>query len=483
MNTNKNTTENTKTVPNKPQLDLLSNSDKPRSLDAIELAITCLEQVNFSAAAIHLVNMLAFHLQCDRISIGIRNGHHVGLSALSNNASFDSKTNLIRNITAAMDESIDERSTIVYPPAGDDVEPKISIAHQQLAKFQGGRNICTIPLRYRGQFIGAICLERPEKQGFDISVVQHAEKIAALIGPLLFVLHQEQRGIFRRAKDYIKNTKINIFGHEKSAAYIFGMSFFILLVFFSFFPGTYRVTANVIMEGSIQRILAAPVDGYIATANKRAGDTVKTGDIIATLDDKDLKLEEIKLKSQRQQLQRKYRSSLASHDRSKINILDARISQANANLELVTEQLSRLQLTAPIDGMIIEGDLTQLIGSPVSRGDVLYKVSPTGDYRVILNIDESEISQIEVGQTGQLALSAIPDKRLDITVSSITPISASENGRTFFRVEAKLKNKNQQLQPGMEGVGKIEIGNRNLIWIITHKAMDRIKLIFWYIVP
>ena len=482
MNTNKNTAENSETVPNKPQLDLLNKSEKPRNLDAIELAITCLEQANFSAAAIHLVNMLAFHLQCDRISIGMRNGHHIELSALSNNASFDSKTNLIRNMIAAMDESIDEKSIIVYP-SPENVEPKMSIAHQQLAKFQGGRDICTIPLRYRNQFIGAICLERLDKQGFDNSLVQHAEKIAALIGPLLFVLHQEQRSIFRRVRDYLNDAKINVFGHEKSAAYIFGISFFILLVFFSFFPSTYRVTANVIMEGSIQRILAAPVDGYIATADKRAGDIVKAGDIIAILDDKDLKLEEIKLKSQHQQLQRKYRSSLASHDRSKVNILDARISQANANLELVTEQLSRLQLTAPIDGMIIEGDLTQSIGSPVSRGDALYKISPTGDYRVILNIDESEISQIEVGQTGQLALSAIPDKRLDITVSSITPISASENGRTFFRVEAKLKNKNQQLQPGMEGVGKIEIGDRNLIWIITHKAMDRIKLMFWYLMP
>jgi RND family efflux transporter MFP subunit len=482
MKTNKNTADDNRTVPTKPRLDLLNKSDKPRSLDAIGLAITCLEQVNFSAAAIHLVNMLAFHLQCDRISIGMRNGHHVELSALSNNASFDSKTNLIRNMTAAMDESIDEKSAIIYSSTGDD-EPRMSVAHEQLAKFQGGRDIYTIPLRYRDQCIGAICLERAEDEGFDSAIVQHAEKIAELIGPLLFVLHQEQRGIYKRSKDYFNDAKINIFGREKSAAHIIGISFFVALVFFSFFPSSYRVTANVTMEGSSQRIMAAPVDGYIAMASKRAGDVVIAGDLIATLDDKDLKLEEIKLKSQRQQLQRKYRSSLASRDRSKVNIFNAQISQANANLELVTEQLSRLQLIAPIDGMIIEGDLTQSIGSPVSRGDVLFKVSPSGSYRVILNVDESEISQIKIGQTGQLALSAIPDKRLDITVSNITPVSTSENGRTFFRVEANLESKNQQLQPGMEGVGKIEVGDRNLIWVITHKAMDKIRLMFWYFRP
>ena len=482
MNTNKNTAENSKTVPNKPQLDLLNKPDKPRSLDAIELAINCLEQANFSAAVIHLVNMLAFHLQCDRISIGMRNGQHIELSALSNNASFDSKTNLLRNMAAAMDESVDERSTIVHPPM-DDAEPIVSTAHEQFAKYQGGRTVCTIPLRHRDKYIGAICLERSEKQGFDLSVVRHAEKIAELIGPLLHILYQEQRSIIKRLKDSLTDSKINIFGHEKSAASFIGGLSVLILVFFSFYPGSYRVTADVIMEGSIQRFIAAPVGGYIATAEKRAGDIVKAGDLIATLDDKDLKLEAIKLTGQRQELQREYRSSLATHDRSKVSILNARIKQADARLELVSEQISRLSLKAPIDGVIIEGDLTQSIGSPVSHGDVLYKISPLNDYRVILNVDESEISQIEHGQTGQLALSALPDKKLDITVSKITPISSSSNGHTFFRVEAKLNGDYKQLQPGMEGIGKIYVGDRNLAWIITHKVMDRIRLSLWYLWP
>ena len=482
MNTNKNTADNSKTVPAKPQLGLLNKPDKPRSLDAIELAITCLEQANFTSAVIHLVNMLAFHLQCDRISIGLRNGRHIELAALSNNANFDSKTNLLRNLAAAMDESVDEKLTIVYPSAGD-AEPVMSIAHKQFAKFQSGRAICTIPLRYRNKYIGAICLERHEKQSFDSSVVKHAEKIAELIGPLLHVLHQEERSFFKRLKDSLRNTKVNILGRERTVASFAGGMALLIVAFLSFYPGSYRVTSDAIMEGRIQRFVAAPVNGYIATANKRAGDIVKIGDLIATLDDKDLKLETIRLRSQRQQLQREYRSSLASRDRSKVSILNSRINQADAKLELVSEQLSRLLLKSPIDGIIIEGDLTQSIGSPVSRGDVLYKLSPLNDYRVILNIDESEISQIKQGQSGVLALSALPDKKLSITVSRITPISRSKNGHTFFRVEAKLNEKNIQLQPGMEGIGKIEVGERNLVWIFTHKVMDRIKLGLWYIWP
>jgi len=52
-----------------------------------------------------------------------------------------------------------------------------------------------------------------------------------------------------------------------------------------------------------------------------------------------------------------------------------------------------------------------------------------------------------------------------------------------YRVEAKLNGDYKQLQPGMEGIGKIYVGDRNLAWIITHKVMDRIRLSLWYLWP
>jgi len=36
-----------------------------------------------------------------------------------------------------------------------------------------------------------------------------------------------------------------------------------------------------------------------------------------------------------------------------------------------------------------------------------------------------------------------------------------------------------RLRPGMEGVAKVEAGNRKLIWIATHKLMDWLKLTLW----
>ncbi|WP_315980884.1 hypothetical protein [Aliamphritea spongicola] len=67
-------------------------------------------------------------------------------------------------------------------------------------------------------------------------------------------------------------------------------------------------------------------------------------------------------------LNRQYQEALSVRDRAKINIISAQQSQVDAQLELVTGQLARAQLTAPFDGLVVSGDLSQRLGSAVSKG-------------------------------------------------------------------------------------------------------------------
>src|SRR6185503_9303093 len=54
----------------------------------------------------------------------------------------------------------------------------------------------------------------------------------------------------------------------------------LLIVFFSFARGQYRVTAKTTLEGEVRRAVTAPFRGFIAEAPARAGDTVHEGDIL-----------------------------------------------------------------------------------------------------------------------------------------------------------------------------------------------------------
>ena len=254
-------------------------------------------------------------------------------------------------------------------------------------------------------------------------------------------------------------------------------------VFLAVADGQFRVAAKTVVEGAVQRAAVAPFEGYIAAANVRAGDTVRRGQVLATFDDRDLKLEQVKWESEKEQASRKYREALAKHDRAASRILAAQLNQADAQLALADEKLARTQLVAPFDAVVVSGDLSQLLGSPVEQGKVLFELAPLDAYRVILKVDERDIAFVATGQHGELALTGLSQAKLPFTVKTVTSVSTPQEGRNFFRVEAQLLDTSARLRPGMEGVGKIDAGQRRLVWIWTRGFVDWLRISLWTWLP
>jgi multidrug resistance efflux pump len=227
----------------------------------------------------------------------------------------------------------------------------------------------------------------------------------------------------------------------------------------------------------------APFQGFLETAPVRAGDVVHEGQVLATLQDHDLRLERLKKLSQREELTNQYRKALADREPPKVEIAAAQIRQVQAELDLATDKLARTQVVAPYKGVVVTGDWSQHLGSPVEEGKVLFEVAPLDSYRIVLQVDERDIGPLAVGQQGHLLLSALPDESLSFTVEKITPVSTPKDGRNFFRVEARLATPSAQLRPAMEGVGKIEIDRRRLVWIWTREAVDWVRLKLWAWLP
>jgi multidrug efflux pump subunit AcrA (membrane-fusion protein) len=157
----------------------------------------------------------------------------------------------------------------------------------------------------------------------------------------------------------------------------------------------------------------------------------------------------------------------------------AQADQAEAQLALVEERLARATLRAPFDGIVVLGDLSQQLGSPVEQGKVLFEVAPLDAYRVVLNVDERDIDHVRKGQRGQLALAGLPYEHLAFTVRQVTPVATAQDGHNTFRVEAQLDQATLRLRPGMEGIGKVDAGERKLAWIWTHGLVDWLRLWTW----
>ncbi|TNF45182.1 HlyD family efflux transporter periplasmic adaptor subunit [bacterium] len=452
---------------------------KDRVVTALDLAAVTLQEERFHSAATSVVTLLATRLDCDRVSVGFLRGRHIRVRALSHSSQFKKQMNLIRGIGRAMDESVDQQTELVFP---DIAEKKTLVlrAHIELARKHGDGAICTIPFLDRdGKGYGALTLERTEDHPFDKETVKLCDSAGALIGPILEEKRRNDRLLIFKMAESFRRQLGKVIGRGHVAAKLITASLVGLVVFFYYAQGDYRVTAKTTMEGAVQMAVVAPYSGFISKDYVRAGDTVESGQLMVSLDDRDLKLERVKWESEREQYLRQYREAMAEGNRASMKVLNEQVNQARAQLHLIDEQLSRAQLMAPFAGIVVSGDLSQSLGSPVERGDVLFEVAPLDAYRVKLQVDEREIRQIQVGQTGTLVLNSLPESRMPITIQKITPVSAASEGKNFFVVEAGLDEMSQRLRPGMDGYSKVDIDRRRLIWIWTHELLDWVRLWMW----
>jgi len=444
----------------------------------MELLATGLHHERFQEAATAVATEFAGVFGCERVSIGFRRGSHVKLAALSNSAAFGKRANLVRAIELAMEESTDQQTIIVVPAL--DGQEQIVRAHQALSREHGQNTICTVPLTEGNRVLGAITLERPADKPFDPPSIQLCEHIGVLLGPVLKLKRDEDRWIARKALDSLIAFLVRLFGPRHVALKLSALAALAVVAFLVFAKGDYRVTADGSLEGTIQRALAAPVAGYLSDAQSRAGDIVKAGQVMATLDDRDLRLERLKWATQRAKQQREYSDALAKQELAKAQVLRTQIEQADAQLTLLDEQLSRLKITAPFDGVVVSGDLSQQLGAPVERGNTLFEVAPLKEYRIVLKVDERDVVDVAPGLSGELVLSSAPDRGFPFQVEKITPVSTAQEGRNFFRVEARPTGGNTEvLRPGMQGVAKITIDERRLAWIWSHKVVHWLRMFIW----
>jgi multidrug resistance efflux pump len=447
----------------------------------LDLLATVMEERGLSQAAVALANDLAGRLNCERVSVGFDRSGNVKVEAISNTAVFDEKMSLVRLIGDAMEEAFDLGGTIAWPARAEAEHG--AIAHAELARELKDIAVCSVPLLEDGQPIGVITLERSRGEVFDDATIELCEAAGILLGPVLALKRENGRGTLVRLWESVLEYAQLLVGPRHPGAKLAALSVVGLIAFLSLATATYRVAAKTVVEGAVQRAEVAPFDGHIAEAFVRAGDVVHAGQVLARLDDRDLKLEYAQLTSERDQEERKRRQELAGQDRGEMMVAAAAVAQTDAKLALIGDKLARATLTAPFDGVVVSGDLNQFLGTPVEQGKLLFQIAPLNAYRVILQVDERDISNLTLGQTGQLTLSGLPGQTLDFLVQQITPVASQQEGRNYFRVEAHLLTAPDRVRPGMEGVGKIGVGDRKLIWIWTHSLVDWFRFWLWKELP
>jgi len=447
-----------------------------RSRSLFDLTLTALAQPDFEQSSLAVVDALARRCQASLVQLGWIDGHSLVVRARSNTAWHDGRSGLVLQAGHAMNEALDLRRSLQCVTEEADGAAAVT-APLAYAREAGAAAVAVVLLHDHEQVVGALMLERDS--AFSPHEMESLEAQALLLGPLLVLKQTSRRGLWAHLRESSSGALRKLTDSSRPGLKLALGAALVLLVVAALLPVTYRVTAPSVVEGEMQRAAVAPFQGFIRSALVRAGDTVKRGQLLAELDDRDLQLEKARWEADLQLALHKEREALASANRVDQRLAAAQADQASAQLALTLDKLQRVQVSAPFDGVVLRGDLSQQLGAPVEQGKVLFELAPLDAWRVILKVDERDMAHVHAGQTGELVLASLPGAAYPLKVKSVTSVAVAEEGHNYFRVEAEVLEKSAPLRPAMEGVAKVATSERSLLWVWTHRLVDWVRITAW----
>ena len=167
---------------------------------------------------------------------------------------------------------------------------------------------------------------------------------------------------------------------------------------------------------------------------------------------------------------------------------DRRVSQTRANLTRVSDVLQKTTYEAPFDGMITnlpvrEGE-TVVIGIQNSPGSTLMSLADMSVITAEVQVDETDIVNVKLGQSADVTIDAIPKKIFQGVVTEIgnnaivrsTGLATSQQTTASqeakdFKVVVTLQKPPDNLRPGLSATAKITTATRSNALTIPIQAL------------
>jgi RND family efflux transporter MFP subunit len=179
------------------------------------------------------------------------------------------------------------------------------------------------------------------------------------------------------------------------------------------------------------------------------GRTVKKGDVLARLDDREVQAQMKELKAREEFLKREMTrvSALITTGAATTQAFERAsmdLQQVQGLISVQTEKINDYTIVAPMDGVVLRRDGE--IGEIAEVGQILYRIGVPKPLQVVAEVNEEDIPRVKVGQTVLFRTDAFPDRRLEGKISEITPMG--DVAAKTFRIKAALPD-DTPLKPGM----------------------------------
>jgi HlyD family secretion protein len=157
------------------------------------------------------------------------------------------------------------------------------------------------------------------------------------------------------------------------------------------------------------------------------------------------------------------------------------IKQEESNLDSAKYDLNKVRVVSPISGLVtrrnIEEGETAVVGTMNNAGTVLLEIADLSVIETEIEVDETEIPEIKIGQPAKITIDAIPDKTFPGKVTEVgnspiqVPGASAAQRATNFKVVVTIDGEVPGVRPGFTCTAVITTATRQKMMAVPIQAM------------
>ena len=247
--------------------------------------------------------------------------------------------------------------------------------------------------------------------------------------------------------------------------------------------------------GPAEQVSVRPeVNGKIAELPVDIGDIVKEGQLLFTLDDRDLQIEkqsqekEIERTNlQLEQAERNYKRSQELFDeklislelfedtKTQFDLAKNALARAEKSLDLVNDRLRKTRIVAPFDCTVLTRPVSK--GQAVSgsggfnSGTEVLTIANLNEMVINAHINQADVTRLKVNQEVEVAVEAVPGLKAIGKVERIAPQATIKNNIKGFAARILLKDVDQRVRPGMTANIEIPVASSDNVLAVPLAAV------------
>lgn len=154
------------------------------------------------------------------------------------------------------------------------------------------------------------------------------------------------------------------------------------------------------------------------------------------------------------------------------------VRQAQANLLKAEDDLEKTTIFAPLSGRVIELNAEEgevvVSGTMNNPASVIGTIADLSELLAVVDVDETEIVEVAVGQEARVEVDAIPDHPYRgevVKVGSSGFSTARQPDVTYFEVELLLTDADRRLRTGMSARAEIETATHRVVPVVPIQSV------------